>query len=111
MYDNSELRPRLVKVTSDAESVKDLDRRVGGITFGWVGLSQKIHIVRDRVWTDRMFAHVFMHEVLHVLGAEHVKDERAVMYEQTDFTHTATVLTAADRAALSAARNLTASRR
>lgn len=98
--------PRLSKIFSDAQIVKDVDVQVKGVTFGWMGLRRDVYIVRDRIWTDVMLQHVLEHELLHLGGVEHVSDESAVMYWQTDLTHQAVMLTEADRAAIrKAAKN------
>jgi hypothetical protein len=94
--------PRMARVDSSLQIVKDVDVNVRGVTFGWMGIQRDVYIVRDRIWTDRMLLHVVMHELLHIAGADHVSDETAVLHWQTDFTHVATVITEADREALRA---------
>jgi hypothetical protein len=98
---------RMRKAHSDEWLVKDLDRKVGGITFGWFSLTGLISIVRDRLWTDQMLEHVVLHELMHSLGTDHVRDPRAVMYGQTDYWHQAIRLNDADkRAVVEAAKKI-----
>lgn len=93
---------RLVRVTSRSELVREYDRWFGGVVYGWTRTIPRteLYVAADRL-NDAGFAlHVFLHEFLHAFGADHVEDEKAVMYGLSDAKHRAVVLTEADRAAL-----------
>ena len=94
---------RMRKTHSSESLVGELDRKYGGVVFGWYSATGLVTIVRDRLWTDQMLEHTALHELMHAMGADHVRDPRAVLYWQTDYWHQAVRLNEADKAALAKA--------
>ena len=102
---------QLIRIERSAQLTRDMDLRFRGITFGWtmVGSPVRAYIASDVLkGGETLYAHVVMHELLHIVGCDHVSDPNAVLYWQTDLRHQAVRLTEADRTEL--LRALTPSR-
>lgn len=99
--------PRLIRVTSQSELTIGIDRHFNGTVFGWTtqNSTPSVYIVVDRLYGEGLALHVYLHELLHAFGADHVDDPGAVMYWRTDLSHKAVILNESDRNALARAND------
>ena len=91
---------KLTRVPESAPIVTDIDFKVRGRVFGWTILERDMWLVWDRMSSERLMVHTVLHELLHGLGVDHVKDPQSVMYEVTDGRHMAISLNESDREAI-----------
>lgn len=100
----------MIRVSRESQLTKDMDIHFRAITFGWTTtlLHRRVYLVSDVLieGQETLYLHVVMHELLHLVGCDHVSDPNAVLYWQTDLGHQAVKLTEADRVEL---KKLTAS--
>lgn len=91
----------LMRADRGSELTQEMDLRFKGITYGWtMGVNWKrAYIVSDVLGGggETLYLHVVMHEMLHIVGCEHVSDPNAVLFWSTDNHHKAIRLTEADR--------------
>lgn len=88
----------MTRVTSQSDLVKQTDQWFQGIVFAWTRSIPRteVFVATDRLITERLALHVYLHELLHALGVDHVADPKAVMYGSTDEDHMAVKLSPAD---------------
>jgi len=93
---------RLVRVLSVNPATAEMDKFFQAEVYGWTHpfIVPRAYIVVDRLESEGFARHVVLHELLHVLGCQHVDDPSAVLYGITNRQHMAVVLTEADRAEL-----------
>ena len=75
----------VLKVNSDTPFVPSMK---GGRILAWVdyiGIGHKLFIVRDRIENTTELRELAMHEIAHLLGAEHIDDKPSLM--QSEYFH------------------------
>ena len=79
-------KPRLVRAHSNESIFFLIEEQKNGTLYGLAladSAGPRAYLLADRIYDDRVFLHTAMHELLHLYGADHVSDPRAVLYVRT----------------------------
>lgn len=83
----------MLREVSYSECTKDKDAYFKSTAFGWTNMiTRRTTLVEDRLTDDELYVHVAMHEILHMVGLDHVKTESSIMFEVTNLTYQATCM-------------------
>ncbi len=93
--------PRLVRSHSNESIFFILEELKNGTLYGLSLIDSagpRAYLLADRLYDDIVWVHTAMHELLHLYGADHVVDPKAVLYLRTGQRwHNGLELTEADR--------------